>query len=118
MKNEKQPILIPSARQVEWADCEIGVIIHFDLTSFAPEYTEAKKAGTVSPGIFNPDRLDTDQWLACAKAARAKYAVLTASHSSGFSLAPSEISDFTIANSPYKNGKGDIVAEFVASCKK
>ena len=52
------------------------------------------------------------------KALEPKYAVLVAKHCSGFSLWPTKAHEYSIKNSPYKNGKGDIVAEFVASCRK
>ena len=67
---------------------------------------------------FNPDRLDTDQWLRTARSLGAKYAVLVAKHCSGFSLWPTKAHGYNIGNSPYKDGKGDIVKEFVESCRK
>ena len=70
------------------------------------------------PVVFNPTQLDTDQWIEVAKAAGAEYAVLVAKHGSGFSLWPSDAHDYSILNSPYLNGQGDIVGNFISSCEK
>ena len=71
-----------------------------------------------SPMLFNPTQLDTDQWIETAKAAGAEYVVLVAKHGSGFSLWPSKAHDYSILNSPYLNGQGDIVSDFIGSCEK
>jgi len=118
MNNDKK-IVVPTARQIEWADCEVGVLIHFDLEVYAPHYFEQYPPHDRSGlKLFNPDNLDTDQWIETAVKAGAKYALLTARHGTGFTLFPSTANDFSIADTPYQNGKGDIVASFVASCKK
>ena len=73
----------PSERQLEWADMEVGVIIHHLMDIYNPEYKGCKTAGVrehMPPSIFAPMQLDTDQWIAAAKAAGAKYAVLVANH--------------------------------------
>jgi alpha-L-fucosidase len=67
---------------------------------------------------FEPQRLDTDQWIRAAKSFGAKYAVLTASHRSGFTLWPTKSHNYSIGSSPYQAGQGDIVRDFIASCKK
>lgn len=108
----------PNAVQQTWADAEIGVIIHFDMPVFHPEYQWRKFGTHPAASTFNPTHLDTDQWIRAAKSLGAKYAVLVAKHCSGFSLWPTEAHAYSIKNSPYKGGKGDIVGEFVASCRK
>lgn len=109
----------PTASQLEWADAEIGVIIHLDVQVFEPNYSFRKQWGyTPDPKVFNPKNLDTDQWLEAAKSAGAKYAVLVAKHCSGFSLWPTKAHSYSVASSPWKNGKGDIVGDFFKSCKK
>ena len=111
--------VLPSARHLEWADCEIGVIIHQDVQVYEPSYEWYKQMGyTPAPTVFNPSSLDTDQWIETAKAAGAKYAVLVAKHCSGFSLWPTKAHDYSVASSPWKGGKGDVVADFIASCRK
>lgn len=112
-------VVIPSPRQIEWANQEIGVLIHFDMPVFRPEYVWDRDFGKhPDASVFNPTELNTDQWLASAKAVGAKYAVLVAKHCSGFSLWPTKAHEYSIKNSPWKNGKGDLVADFIASCKK
>lgn len=116
---EKKNLVIPTSKQTEWADCEIGVIIHLDLQVFDSQYKEHYLMDDSSGvALFDPDALNTDQWIESAAKAGAKYAVLTAKHGTGFTLFPSSANDFSIANTPYLNGKGDVVASFIASCKK
>ena len=114
-----QKLVLPSKEQVKWLKSEIGVIIHFDLQVFEPTYNWREKWGyTPDAKVFNPPELDTDQWLETAKKAGAKYAILVAKHCSGFSLWPTKAHDYSVASSPWRDGKGDLVAEFIASCKK
>jgi alpha-L-fucosidase len=111
--------VLPTNAQLAWADAEIGVLIHFDVQVFKPEYEWRRDMGNhPSPSVFNPTRLSTDQWMKAARDLGAKYGVLVAKHCSGFSLWPTEVHEYSIKNSPYKNGDGDIVGEFVESCKK
>lgn len=108
----------PSPEQVAWADAELGVIFHFDMPTFVPGYNWRNWGSHPPASAFNPSAVDTDQWIRSAKAMGATYAVLVAKHCSGFSLWPTKAHAYSVANSPYKGGKGDIVAEFVASCRK
>ncbi len=112
-------IICPNEQQIKWADAEIGVIIHLDMQTFEPTYNfRADFNYHPDPSVFNPECLDTDRWIEAAVSAGAKYAVLVAKHGSGFSLWPTKEHDYHIGNTPYKNGKGDIVKEFISSCKK
>lgn len=111
-------IVIPTPKQIEWADQELGVIFHFDMPTFVPNYNWRRFGTHPSPSVFNPTNLDTDQWLNAAKGMGAKYAILVAKHCSGFSLWPTKAHEYSIKNSPWKNGKGDIVGDFVKSCRK
>jgi len=112
-------IPLPTEEQKIWADLEIGVIIHLDIQAFEPEYKFRRQWGYVPPAEkFAPLELDTDQWVRSAKAAGAKYAVLVAKHCSGFSLWPTDAHAYSIKQSPWKNGEGDIVGDFFASCEK
>ena len=112
-------IVRPTQEQQAWADLEIGVIIHMDMPTFVPEYEFRRQRGYTPPAsVFAPMQLDTDQWVRSAKAAGAKYAVLVAKHCSGFCLWPTGAHGYSIKQSPWKNGKGDIVGDFFASCGK
>ncbi len=114
---QQKPVL-PSAAHQQWAEAEIGVMFHFDMPNFVPDY-QWRSWGTHPPATtFNPASIDTDQWIATAKAGGAKYAILVAKHCSGFSLWPTKAHEYSVKNSPWKYGKGDLVADFIASCKK
>jgi alpha-L-fucosidase len=96
----------PSPQQVAWQDLEFGVIIHFGTNTFLDrEWGD----GTADPKVFNPSNVDTDRWMKAVKAAGAKYAVLVAKHHDGFTLWPSEQTDYGVKSSPWMNGKGDLV---------
>jgi len=111
--------VVPTNAQLKWSESEIGVLIHFDMPVYEPEY-DFRKDWNYHPdvSIFNPKELDTDQWIRSAKVAGATYAILVAKHCSGFSLWPTNAHPYSVKNSPWKNGQGDIVKDFVASCKK
>lgn len=68
--------------------------------------------------IFNPSQLDAEQWVKAARSFGAKHIVLTAKHHNGYCLWPTKTTDYSVKNSPWKNGKGDVVAEVVEACKK
>jgi len=119
MPDTTKQLTLPTASQVAWADAEIGVIIHYDVQVFEPDYSFRERWGyTPDPAVFNPRELDTDQWIATAKSAGATYAVLVAKHCSGFSLWPTKAHPYSVASSPWRDGQGDIVGDFIASCKK
>jgi len=67
---------------------------------------------------FNPTELDCDEWIETVSRAGAKYAVLVCKHHDGFANWPSAYTRYSVANTPWKNGKGDVVAEYVAACRK
>jgi len=113
------PLILPSPEQVRWANLEQGVIIHYDMPTYHREFVWDNPDSPIPPASsFAPDALDTDQWLEAAVCMGAKYAVLVAKHCSGFCLWPTKEYDYSIAASPWKGGNCDIVAEFIASCKK
>jgi alpha-L-fucosidase len=105
----------PSAEQIAFMDLELGAFFHFDLNTFTGQ---EHGDGFEPASKFAPTALDVDQWVRTAKAMGAKYAVLTARHEGGFCLWPTATTDYSIVNSPYQNGKGDIVREFVDACRK
>ena len=111
--------VLPTKSQLKWANAEIGAMYHLDLQVFEPTY-KFRENWNYHPdlSVFNPKELDTDQWLQAAKAAGATYAVLVAKHCSGFSLWPTKAHPYSVKNTPWRNGQGDIVKDFIASCKK
>ncbi|WP_343555518.1 alpha-L-fucosidase [Sphingobacterium sp.] len=114
----QQKEVVPSPAHVAWAEAEIGVIFHFDVVNYVPNYKWQQWGSHPPASVFNPSKLDTDQWIRAAKAAGAKYAVLVAKHCSGFSLWPTKAHDYNISKSSWKDGKGDIVKDFIQSCQK
>ncbi len=116
---QNNSVVLPTKRQVEWSDKEIGVIIHLDINIFAPETFDYSKKETLPPlSAFNPSRLNTDQWILAAKKAGAKYAVLTAKHGTGFCLWKTKVHDYHVGNTPLRGGGADVVADFIKSCRK
>ena len=105
----------PSKRQLSHQAMEFYAFVHFTVNTFTDREWGA---GKESPSIFNPKELDTDQWAQAIKSAGMTGLILTCKHHDGFCLWPSKYTEHTIAASPYKNGKGDIVAQAAASCKK
>jgi alpha-L-fucosidase len=104
----------PSARQLAWQQLETTAFLHFTVNTYTDkEWGE----GDESPSIFNPTKLDAMQWAKALKAGGFKIAIITAKHHDGFCLWPSKYTEHSIKNSPYKNGKGDIVKELSEACK-
>ncbi len=77
----------PSRQQLEWQNMEVGLFIHFNIETYAPEWESPQSFENLpDPDVFNPVKLNTDQWMQAAKAIDAKYAILTAKHSAGFCI--------------------------------
>ena len=111
----------PTKQQLEWADMEIGVIIHYLMESYNPGFKAYKTDAVrteLSPDRFNPEKLDPEQWVRSAYELGAKYAVFVANHCTGFSLWQTKVNDYSCASMKWKDGKGDVFREFVDACKK
>ena len=111
----------PSAPQLAWQRAEVGVLISYDLPVFqGTPYNQAQNRITPfnNTNIFNPTQLNTDQWIQAAKAGGAKFAVLTVTHETGFALYQSDANPYCMKAIKFQNGKGDIVRDFVNSCRK
>lgn len=106
---------LPSKAQLEWGDMEYYFFVHFGPNTFTD--LEWGK-GTEHEDIFNPTQLDCGQWCRIAKAAGAKGIIITAKHHDGFCLWPSKYSTHTVAQSKWRDGKGDVLRELSDSCKK
>lgn len=105
----------PSELQKKFADYEYYTFIHFGMnTCTGNEWGTGKE----KPEQFNVKAVNTDQWARVVKNSGSRGIILTAKHHDGFCLFPSKYTEHSIKNSPYKNGKGDIVRELSESCKK
>jgi len=104
----------PSAPQLRWQRDERAMFTHFGVNTFTNrEWGD----GTEDPAIFDPTALDPRQWARVARRTGFRAMVLTAKHHDGFCLWPSRYTDHTVAHSPWKQGHGDVVREFVAACR-
>ena len=112
---------LPTPKQEEWANMEMGVIIHHCMETYHPEIPMNlwKCSPDKMPARdFAPTDENTDQWLEAAASMGAKYAVFVTNHVTGFSMWPTGENDYSMAGSPYRDGRADIVKDFIASCKK
>ncbi|MEZ4809940.1 MAG: alpha-L-fucosidase [Allomuricauda sp.] len=107
--------VVPSRNQVAYQNMELIGFVHFTINTFTDKEWGY---GDESPTLFNPTQMDVEQWIQTAKAGGMKQLILTAKHHDGFCLWPSQFTEHSVKNSPYKNGKGDVVQEFVEACRK
>jgi alpha-L-fucosidase len=110
-----QPRHLPSPAQMRWQEAEIGLLFDFILPVVAGDQNLRK---VHDPKLYNPKRLDTEQWLDWVPDSGAKYAVFTAHHYSGFMQWQSDAYPYGMKQATWKNGKGDVVADFAESCRK
>jgi alpha-L-fucosidase len=105
----------PSPQQVAWQDLELGMFVHFAPTTW--QDSEADDLSTPLSKI-DPAALNTDQWAETAVALGARYIVFVAKHQGGFCMWQTKTTEYSIRSTPWKDGKGDVLAEVAASCKK
>lgn len=107
----------PQSKQLDFLNWEIGAFFHFGIRTFYEGHKDWDNVH-MEAAAFNPVKLDCNQWLKAAAAGGAKYAVLVAKHHDGFANWPSKYTEYSVKNTPWKNGGGDIVKEFTDACRK
>ncbi len=105
----------PTKAQLAWHGMEFYLFMHFGPNTFTDlEWGH----GNEKEEIFNPAKLDCEQWCRVAKASGAKGIIITAKHHDGFCLWPSKFSKHTVRESSWKDGNGDVLKDLSAACKK
>jgi alpha-L-fucosidase len=112
---ESGPHALPSADQIAWQNLEMGMFVHF-----APNtWQDVESDNLTTPlSAIDPKQLNTDQWARTAISFGAKYIVFVAKHQGGFCMWQTQTTDYSIRNTPWRGGHGDVLADVSASCLK
>ncbi|MEU0407580.1 alpha-L-fucosidase [Streptomyces griseorubiginosus] len=105
----------PTARQIAWQNLGQTAFLHFGVNTFTGlEWG----TGDEDPDVFQPTRLDTDQWAAALKDGGFKLAILTVKHHDGFVLYPTRYTNHSVASSSWRDGRGDVLRSFADSMRR
>jgi alpha-L-fucosidase len=106
---------VPNEHQLAWYELEQYAFIHFTTNTFTGKEWGY---GDEQPTIFNPIKFDAEQWAKNISDAGMKAVILTCKHHDGFCLWQSKYTEHSIKNSPFMDGKGDIVKAVSEACRK
>jgi alpha-L-fucosidase len=106
---------VPTPVQAAWQDLELGAFIHL-----APQTWQDHETDDLSTDLaaINPDKLNTDQWAMVARSMGANYIVFVAKHEGGFCWWQTDTTDFSVKNTPWRGGNGDVLADLAKTCQK
>lgn len=104
-------------KQLEFLNWEFGVFFHYGIRTFYEGHRDWDMKEMPLSG-FNPTEQDCEEWIRTVYEAGGKYAVLVCKHHDGFANWPSAYTEYSVKNTPWKNGKGDVVDEFTKACRK
>ena len=105
----------PSENQMRLQEMESYAFVHFSLNTYTDQ---SWGFGNEDVKLFNPEKSDCRQWVRICKDAGMKGVIITAKHHCGFCLWPSKYTEYSVKNTPWKNGKGDMIREMANACKE
>jgi alpha-L-fucosidase len=108
------PPALPSPAQRAWQDLEVGMFVHFAPNTWQEQEYDDRSTPLAA---IDPD-IDTDQWVETATGLGARYVVLVAKHVGGFCLWQTETTEYSVRNTPWRGGRGDVMADLAASCAR
>lgn len=106
----------PSTNQIDWQEQERTLFVCFGIATY--EGREYDADGQTDLTKIDPKDFDADAICLAAKSWGAKQVLLVASHVGGFCLWPTETSDYHIGNTPWRDGKGNMVKEVADACRR
>src|SRR6478752_10151466 len=109
------PLASPSPEQRAWQDMELETFVHFGPLTWRPNESDR----TLTPvSQMNPEKLDTEQWVDVAQSMGSKQVVFVAKHAAGFCWWQTDTTTYGVKQSPWRGGKGDVMQDLSASCRK
>ena len=113
-------IPLPSDAQLRWHNYERIMFVHFSANTWQTHRGLGNEWDDLSTPLerINPAKLNTDQWCEVARSWGAKMILFVAKHVGGFCSWQTNTTEYGIKNTPWKNGKGDILKDLSKSCEK